>query len=250
MDHIRHVRQRRQGLVTAARSSTATASSPTPSATGTCRRSTRRSRSSGCRSEWSEEEYGAQARRSAAARSGWPASSRPTSSGPAGLPEDPDGQAAEVAKWHKRKTAIYTEMVAAGKLPPRPGIRRIISRGPGRRLEARRRLDVGRAIGPGDPRATPSARSGPPGSTSSSPATSSPKKKPAPDIYLLALERLGVPAAGRARRRGLAQRPAGRRRRRAALPHDRQRLHGGGGQQRSNPRRVVARRSRTASGRA
>ena len=40
----------------------------------------------------------------------------------AGLPEDPEGLAAEVAKWHKRKTALYTEMVAAGKLPPRPGI--------------------------------------------------------------------------------------------------------------------------------
>jgi phosphoglycolate phosphatase-like HAD superfamily hydrolase len=45
----------------------------------------------------------------------------------AGLPTDPDEQAAEIAKWHKRKTAIYTEMVAEGKLPPRPGIRRIIS---------------------------------------------------------------------------------------------------------------------------
>ena len=44
-----------------------------------------------------------------------------------GLPEDSAGQAAEVARWHKRKTAIYTEMVAAGKLPPRPGIRRIIT---------------------------------------------------------------------------------------------------------------------------
>jgi len=43
-----------------------------------------------------------------------------------GLPADPDGQAALLATWHKRKTAIYTEMVVEGKLPPRPGIRRII----------------------------------------------------------------------------------------------------------------------------
>ena len=35
-----------------------------------------------------------------------------------------------------------------------------------------------------------------------------PKKKPAPDIYLLALEKLGVAAGRGARRRGLAQRPA------------------------------------------
>ena len=44
-----------------------------------------------------------------------------------GLPGDPDALGAEVAKWHKRKTQLYTEMVAAGSLPPRPGIRRVIS---------------------------------------------------------------------------------------------------------------------------
>jgi phosphoglycolate phosphatase-like HAD superfamily hydrolase len=44
----------------------------------------------------------------------------------AGLPEDREAQLAEVARWHKRKTAIYTEMVAQGKLPPRPGVARII----------------------------------------------------------------------------------------------------------------------------
>ena len=43
-----------------------------------------------------------------------------------GLPVDVEGQAAELAKWHKRKTQIYTDMVAAGRLPTRPGIRRII----------------------------------------------------------------------------------------------------------------------------
>ena len=38
----------------------------------------------------------------------------------AGLPSEPDAQAAEVARWHARKTAIYTAMVAAGRLPARP----------------------------------------------------------------------------------------------------------------------------------
>lgn len=42
------------------------------------------------------------------------------------LPSDSEGQAQEVARWHKRKTEIYTQMVADGLLPPRPGIRRII----------------------------------------------------------------------------------------------------------------------------
>ena len=52
-----------------------------------------------------------------------------------------------------------------------------------------------------------------------------PAKKPDPAIYLLALERMGVDAGRRDRRRGLAQRPARRRRRRPALRRDGQRLH-------------------------
>lgn len=44
----------------------------------------------------------------------------------AGLPTDPEAQAAEIARWHKRKSAIYTEMVAQGVLPARPGVRRIV----------------------------------------------------------------------------------------------------------------------------
>jgi HAD superfamily hydrolase (TIGR01509 family) len=43
-----------------------------------------------------------------------------------GLPTDPEGQKALLADWHKRKTARYKEMVAAGQLPARPGIARIV----------------------------------------------------------------------------------------------------------------------------
>ncbi|ERK69657.1 hypothetical protein N136_04018, partial [Leifsonia aquatica ATCC 14665] len=43
-----------------------------------------------------------------------------------GLPSDADGQRDLLAQWHKRKTAIYTELVASGALPGRPGIRRIV----------------------------------------------------------------------------------------------------------------------------
>ena len=56
--------------------------------------------------------------------------------GEAGLPTDPDGQRAEVAAWHKRKTAIYKGMVASGRLPARPGVARVI----GEALEAGSRL--------------------------------------------------------------------------------------------------------------
>jgi HAD superfamily hydrolase (TIGR01509 family) len=42
-----------------------------------------------------------------------------------GLPADPDGRAAMLADWHRRKTARYKAIVADGKLPGRPGIARI-----------------------------------------------------------------------------------------------------------------------------
>jgi HAD superfamily hydrolase (TIGR01509 family) len=45
----------------------------------------------------------------------------------AGLPTDVDGQEGSIAAWHRRKTEIYTELVAAGTLPGRPGIRRIVA---------------------------------------------------------------------------------------------------------------------------
>src|SRR3984957_13077406 len=45
----------------------------------------------------------------------------------AGLPADAAGQQAAVAAWHRRKTAIYAELVEAGKVPPRPGIARIVA---------------------------------------------------------------------------------------------------------------------------
>ena len=58
-----------------------------------------------------------------------------------GLPADPEGQRAMLAEWHRRKTEIYTEMVAAGRLPARPGVARIITRRsmPGGRSRSRRR---------------------------------------------------------------------------------------------------------------
>ena len=107
-----------------------------------------------------------------------------------GLPAEPEGQAELAGGWHKRKTAIYTDMVVGGPPSAAAGHRPCHRRGPGRRLGAGRGLDVGRAVGAGDPRA--GGRAGARAAVrSSSPATSCERKKPAPDIYLLALERLG-----------------------------------------------------------
>lgn len=112
----------------------------------------------------------------------------------AGLPEDPEALAAEVAKWHKRKTALYTEMVAAGSLPPRPGIRRLISAA----------QDAGWTLAVASTSAEPSVRAILEFAIGKDRADRFdlllagdvvPKKKPDPAIYLLALERLAVPAA-------------------------------------------------------
>jgi HAD superfamily hydrolase (TIGR01509 family) len=112
----------------------------------------------------------------------------------AGLPRDPDGQAAEVARWHARKTAIYTDMVAAGKLPPRPGIQRII----------REAQEAGWTLGVASTSAEPSVRAILDVAAGAERAARFDlllagdvvaHKKPAPDIYRLAVERLGVPQA-------------------------------------------------------
>jgi len=109
-----------------------------------------------------------------------------------GLPATAEGQAERLAAWHRRKTAIYTDMVAAGRLPPRPGVSRIIA-------EAHA---AGWALAVASTSAEPSVRAIL--EQAAGPAQAADfvvlagdvveRKKPAPDIYLLALERLGTRA--------------------------------------------------------
>jgi HAD superfamily hydrolase (TIGR01509 family) len=105
------------------------------------------------------------------------------------LPTDPEGQAQELARWHRRKTEIYTDMVAAGRLPARPGIRRIVT-------EAQ---DAGWELAVASTSAEPSVRAILEQAVGADRAGRFdvvlagdvvPNKKPAPDIYLLAIERL------------------------------------------------------------
>jgi HAD superfamily hydrolase (TIGR01509 family) len=110
----------------------------------------------------------------------------------AGLPTDPDGQRQVLATWHARKTEIYTEMVASGKLPGRPGVRRLVE-------EANA---AGWALAVASTSAEPSVRAVLDHVVGTQTAAAFlvlagdvvPHKKPAPDIYLLAQQRLELPA--------------------------------------------------------
>ena len=110
----------------------------------------------------------------------------------AGLPPDPAGQQAAVASWHRRKTELYTELVASGAVPPRSGVARITS-------EA---LAAGWRVAVASTSAEPSVVATLERAVGAEQARHVkvfagdivPRKKPAPDIYRLALEWLGLPA--------------------------------------------------------
>jgi HAD superfamily hydrolase (TIGR01509 family) len=107
------------------------------------------------------------------------------------VPASEEDRKALIARWHKEKTRIYEEIIASGVIPPRPGIARLSRQA----VEAGWRLAVA--------------------STSAVPAVTAvlkravgelagefavfagdivPNKKPAPDIYNLAVAQLDVPA--------------------------------------------------------
>ena len=74
---------------------------------------------------WSEEEYG-QKLLIGGGKERMASLLTPEFVAAARLPVDLEGQQEAVAAWHRRKTEIYTEMVEAGKLPGRPGVRRVV----------------------------------------------------------------------------------------------------------------------------
>jgi HAD superfamily hydrolase (TIGR01509 family) len=139
---------------------------------------------------WSEEEYG---RRLAIGGGKERLASLLTTEfvSAANLPTDPEGQREVVASWHRRKTEIYTQIVAAGTLPGRPGVRRVVAEASAERW----------ALAIASTSAEPSVRAVLEHVVGIAAAADFlvlagdvvPHKKPAPDIYLLASERLGLP---------------------------------------------------------
>lgn len=142
--------------------------------------------------EWSEEEYG---RRLAigGGKERMRSLLTPEFIAAAGLPADPEGQAAELARWHARKTQIYTDMVASGAIAARPGIARII----GEALAAGWTLAVASTSAEASVRAILDHVAGSDAARFAAVLAGDivAHKKPAPDIYLLAVERLGLERA-------------------------------------------------------
>jgi HAD superfamily hydrolase (TIGR01509 family) len=138
---------------------------------------------------WSEDEYGRKLR-IGGGKERMASLLTPGFVAESGLPTDPEGQRELVAGWHRRKTAIYTEMVASGALPARPGVTRIIG-------EA---LDAGWTLAVASTSAEPAVRAVlehvAPDRYGEFAAVLAgdvvPRKKPAPDVYELALATLGA----------------------------------------------------------
>ena len=110
-----------------------------------------------------------------------------------GLPADPAEQRDLIAAWHKAKTARYTAFIESGALPGRPGIARISAEAhaagwvlavASTSAEASVRAVLARAVGPELA-----------GAFTVFAGDIVPRKKPAPDIYLLAVRELGIDPA-------------------------------------------------------
>ncbi len=110
------------------------------------------------------------------------------------LPTDRLAQEREVARWHRHKTEIYRQRVLAGELPPRPGVRRLIQEA----LDAGWQLAVASTSAEESVRAVLGVAAGEQNAARFAAVLAGDivaKKKPAPDIYALALARLHASAA-------------------------------------------------------
>lgn len=110
-----------------------------------------------------------------------------------GLPTDPAEQQALIARWHQDKTARYTQLIGSGVLPPRPGIARIAAEA----AAAGWQLAVASTSAEASVRAVLEHAVGPELAERFAVFAGDvvPHKKPAPDIYLLALRELGLAPA-------------------------------------------------------
>ena len=112
----------------------------------------------------------------------------------AGLPADPAALDEQVAGWHRRKTEIYTGIIRGGAIPPRPGVRRVAAAA----YEAGWTLAVASTSAEASVRSVLELAMGPELAAHFSVFAGDvvQRKKPAPDIYAFAVDRLGLDPAG------------------------------------------------------
>jgi HAD superfamily hydrolase (TIGR01509 family) len=107
----------------------------------------------------------------------------------ASLPQDPGLLLDHIQRWHQRKTEIYISMVREGLLPGRAGVARLVEEALGRGWS----LGVASTSAPASVQAVLEHTVGDDLASRFSVVLAGdvvPHKKPAPDIYQLALERL------------------------------------------------------------
>lgn len=111
----------------------------------------------------------------------------------AGSPVTEQERVEVIVTWHRAKTEAFTKLVAAGVIPPRPGVRRVITGA----------LDAGWTVAVASTSAEPSVRAVLAGAVGEAMASTIPvfagdvvpRKKPDPAVYQLALDELAVDPA-------------------------------------------------------
>jgi len=140
--------------------------------------------------QWSVEEYGRKLKIGGGKERMSSLFAEPEFLRAAAPPEDAEARKDTIAAWHKRKSAIYQRIVGSGEIPPRSGVKRlseaalergwllaVASTSAQESVEAVLRRAMGEAT---------AARF----LTLAGDVVKA--KKPAPDIYLLAAEKLGI----------------------------------------------------------
>ena len=141
--------------------------------------------------QWSEEEYGIKLK-IAGGKERMASLLTPEFVAKAGLPAEPEAQKKMIADWHKRKSETYKQLIREGRLPGRPGVARLVQEA----SAAHWKLAVASTSAEESVRGVLEYVVGKDlaGEFLVLAGDIVPKKKPAPDIYLLALEKLGMPA--------------------------------------------------------
>jgi HAD superfamily hydrolase (TIGR01509 family) len=139
---------------------------------------------------WSEDDYGEKLRIGGGKERMASLFADPEVVRAAGVPDDAGGRAELLATWHRWKTARFTELVAGGSVPPRPGVARVVGAA----------LDAGWTVAVASTSAEESVRAVLEHAVGADTAARVPvfagdvvpAKKPDPAIYLLAVQRLGL----------------------------------------------------------